>query len=86
MSKTKIERPMSWQYVANLDIDKCSLPETIEKMKALQKEHGKHTRILVDQLHGHTLLVIEAWKPVLTLDEELAAAKCATLAAYATKQ
>lgn len=76
---------MSWQYVASLNPDHMPLPGAIEALKAILKAHGKHTRIVVDQLHEQTLLVIEAWKPVLTMEEELAEAKSATLAAYAAK-
>ncbi len=76
---------MSWQAVSSLNIEFCSVPETIERLKMIQKEYGKLTRIVVDQMHDHTRLIVEAWKPVLTAEEEMAEAKSATLAAYSSK-
>jgi hypothetical protein len=85
MSKTKTERQMTWQVVSSFNPDTMSVSEAIETLKVYQKLHGKQTRLVIGQVHNTTVLVIEAWKPVLTQEEELAAARNATLAAYSNQ-
>ncbi len=74
---------MTWQVMASFNPDTMAVSEVIETLKGYQKLHGKNTRLVVGQVHNTTVLVIEAWKPVLSQEEELAAARNATLAAYA---